>query len=165
VNARGAVLAVAWLLAAGAVRAETLVVMPVKLLDTSQEADDQRAAHERRLAMVGAALAADLRGGTFETTLLADPAAIEATCPRPTAAACLIGFARDLGGDKALFTVVQKTSTLILQVFAHVVDTGTTALVASRDLNFRGDTDEAWMRMEGFLAEQLADATSGAPRR
>lgn len=151
------------LLAAGAVRAETLVVMPVKLLDTSQEATDQRAAHDRRLRMVGEALAADLRGA-FATTLLADPAAIEAACPRQTAA-CLIGFARDLGGDKALFTVVQKSSTLIMQVFAHVVDTGTTALVASRDLNFRDDTDESWMRMEGFLAEQLADATSGAPRR
>jgi hypothetical protein len=60
---------------------------------------------------------------------------------------------------------VQKTSTLILQVFARVVDSETTALVASRDLNFRGDTDESWLRMERFLAEQLADATSGAPRR
>ena len=48
-----------------------------------------------------------------------------------------------------------------MQVFAHVVDVHTDALVVSRDLNFRGDTDESWMKMEAFLAHTLADA---APR-
>jgi hypothetical protein len=147
----------------GAAAAETVVIMPVKLLDTSQEATDQRAAHERRLALVGEELAIDLKE-RYEATILATPAAIEAACPRETAA-CLIEVARDMGGDHALFTVVQKSSTLIMQVFAHVVDTETAELVASRDLNFRGDNDEAWMRMEGFLAEQLLDATSGDARR
>jgi hypothetical protein len=146
-------------------RAETLAIMPVKLLDTSGEATDQRTDHERRLALVEGALADDLQGsGRYRATIPVAPQAIAAACPRETAA-CLIGAARDAGGDAALFVVVQKTSTLILQVFAHVVDTRTNALLASRDLNFRGDTDAAWLRMERFLAEQLADATSDAPRR
>ena len=58
----GLVLAAAVLAGAGAVRADTLAVMPVKLLDSSQEARDQRAEHARRLATVGAALAADMKG-------------------------------------------------------------------------------------------------------
>ena len=35
------------------------------------------------------------------------------------------------------------------------------AVVVARDLNFRGDTDESWMKMEGFLARTLASATRG----
>ena len=54
--------------------------------------------------------------------------------------------------------MVQKSSTLIMQVFAHVVDVHDNALVVSRDLNFRGDTDESWTKMEAFLAHTLADA-------
>jgi hypothetical protein len=140
-------------------RAETLAVMPVKLLDTSQEQRDQAAEHARRLDMVGAALAADMKGaGPYGDTVLVSPETVAAACPDETAA-CLIAAARAAGGDQALFTVVQKSSTLIMQVFAHVVDVGDNALVVSRDLNFRGDTDESWMRMEGFLARTLADAT------
>lgn len=161
---RPGLLAVAMLCGAMA-RAETLAIMPVKLLDTSGEATDQRADHERRLALVESALAADMKGSErYRATIPVTPEAVAAACPRETAA-CLIGAARDAGADAALFIVVQKSSTLILQVFAHLVDTETTALVASRELNFRGDTDESWMRMEHFLANQLADATSDAPRR
>jgi len=154
----GLVLAAAVLAGGGAVRVDTLAVMPVKLLDTSQEVRDQRAEHARRLATVGAALAADMKGtGPWAATVLVAPAAIAAACPRETAA-CLIAAARAAGADQALFTVVQKSSTLIMQVFAHVVDVHDNALVVSRDLNFRGDTDESWTKMEAFLAHTLADA-------
>lgn len=140
-------------------RADTLAVMPVKLLDTSQEARDQSADHERRLAMVGAALADDMKGaGPTTATILVPPETVTAACPRETAA-CLIEVARAAGADRALFTVVQKSSTLIMQVFAHVVDVRDDTLVASRDLTFRGDTDESWMKMESFLAHTLATAT------
>ncbi len=139
-------------------RAETLAVMPVKFLDTSQEQRDQSAEHARRLDMVGAALAADMKGaGPYADTVLVSPEAVAAACPNETAA-CLIAAARAAGGDEALFTVVQKTSTLIMQVFVHVVDVRDNALIVSRDLNFRGDTDESWMKMESFLAGTLAEA-------
>ena len=138
--------------------AETLAVMPVKLLDTSQEARDQSADHARRLALVGEALTADMRGaGPYTAAVLVAPDTVAAACPTETAA-CLIAAARSAGADHALFTVVQKSSTLIMQVFAHVVDVEDNALVASRDLSFRGDNDEAWMKMERFLAHTLAAA-------
>jgi hypothetical protein len=147
---------VAGLLCAAAARGETLAVMPVKLLDTSHEAKDQSADHARRIASVADGLAADMQGpGRYAATVLVTPEAVAAACPRETAA-CLIGVARDAGADDALFVVVQKSSTLIMQVFAHVVELRNEGLVISRDLSFRGDTDESWMKMESFLAHTLA---------
>lgn len=154
-------LAAAVLAGGAGVRAETLAVLPVKLLDTSQEQRDQSAEHARRLDMVGTALAADMKGaGPYVDTVLVSPETVAAACPKETAE-CLIGVARAAGADAALFTVVQKSSTLILQVFAHVVDVRDNALVVSRDLNFRGDTDESWMKMESFLAHTLAGVSGG----
>ena len=145
-------------LGAAPVRAEMLAVMPAKMLDTSQEATDQRADHERRLARLTEALASDLGGaGPYTGTIAVTADTIAAACPRETAT-CLIDVARDAGGDHALFVVVQKSSSLILQTFAHVVDLRTNALVVSRDLTFRGDNDEAWTKMEAFLARTLASA-------
>lgn len=153
-------LALALAVPAGAAMAETLAVMPVKFLDTSQEVRDQRAEHARRLDMVGTALAADLDGvGPYTATILVPADAVAAACPRETAT-CLVEVARGAGADHALFTVVQKSSTLIMQVFAHVVDVRDDALVVSRDLNFRGDTDESWMKMEAFLAGVVAGETA-----
>jgi hypothetical protein len=153
-------LALTALVGAPAGWAETLAVMPVKLLDTSQEPRDQSAEHDRRRAMVGTALAEDMTGaGPYTATVLVPPAELAAACPRETAA-CLIEAARAAGADHALFTVVQKSSSLIMQVFVHVVDVRDNALVVSRDLNFRGDTVESWMKMEAFLASTLADATA-----
>jgi hypothetical protein len=147
---------VAGLLCAAAARGETLAVMPVKLLDTSHEAKDQSADHARRIASVADGLAADMQGpGRYAATVLVTPEAVDAACPRETAA-CLIGAARDAGADDALFVVVQKSSTLIMQVFVHLIDVETNALLVARDLNFRGDNDEAWRKMEGFLARTLA---------
>jgi hypothetical protein len=152
---KAAILAAA-LLCGGALQAETLAVMPVKLLDTSDEAKDQSADHARRIAFVADGLAADMKGpGRYAATVLVTPEAVDAACPRETAA-CLIGAARDAGADDALFVVVQKSSTLIMQVFVHLIDVETDALLVARYLNFRGDIDEAWRKMEGFLARTLA---------
>jgi hypothetical protein len=57
--------------------------------------------------------------------------------------------------------VVHKSSTLILQLWARLVDARTGRDVFSRNLNFRGDTDEAWQRAETFLAAQIRDASTG----
>lgn len=155
--------ALAWVCAVPAL-AGTLAVMPVKLLDTSGEPRDQTAEHARRLAVLGEALVVDLKSAGPWTAAVAVPAqTIAAACPQETAP-CLLAAARDAGADQALFAVVQKSSTLILQVFAHVVDVDDAALVASRDLSFRGDTDESWTKMGGFLAHTIAAAT-GTPAR
>ncbi len=125
---------VAALASGAAARAETLAVMPVKFLDTSVDGPgqtldpspgptaDEIADHARRAAAVSAALAADVAGaGPYDATVAVAPEAIAAACPRETAK-CLVGVARDAGADHALFVVVQKSSALILQASAQIID-------------------------------------------
>ena len=135
------------------IAAEPLAILPVKLLDTSREPGDQGAAHEARLLLLADVLKAETKGA-----ILLDAAAI-ADC-QPQTTACLLDKARATGADRVLFVVVQKTSTLILQIFANLVDVGTGDLIVSRNLNFRGDNDESWRRAARFLARQLGDASN-----
>lgn len=135
-------------LAQTAMQGGGLTVFPVKLLDTSYEAQDQTAEHGRRQALLAEALAADLSG-----QLLAQ-ADLDAACPHQTTQ-CLMDLLRDRGADRGLFIVVQKSSTLILQVFATVVDVGAARAAQHSELSFRGDNDEAWRRAGQFLARQL----------
>lgn len=145
------IFAVLALLLPMATTADGVAIFPVKLLDTSKEARDQTAEHERRLGILSEVLQGELDGAvtiTGETLAECQPETTE----------CLLELARDTGSDQAVFVVVQKTSTLILQVFANLVDVETGELIASRDLNFRGDNDEAWRRAGRFLAKQLRGA-------
>lgn len=131
-----------------AAAAQPVAILPVKLLDTSHEARDQRADHDQRLALMAEVIAAEL-GDTVAIT----PEDV-ATC-QPETTECLLALARDKGADQALFIVTQKTSTLILQVFANLVDVRTGAPVLSRNLNFRGDNDDSWRRAARFLARDI----------
>lgn len=137
-----------WLALASPALAGGLVIAPVKLLDTSHEARDQAAEHLRRQDLMAGVLAREMPG-----TLLTREDVARA-CPRETTD-CLVALLRDSGGDRGLFIVVQKASTLILQVFASVVDLRESRLVTHEELTFRGDNDESWRRAGVFLAGQL----------
>ena len=76
-------------------------------------------------------------------------------CPRETTD-CLVTALRERGAERGLFIVVQKTSTLILQAFASLVDLEGERLVTHTELSFRGDNDESWQKAAHFLAEKLA---------
>ncbi|WP_167620063.1 DUF2380 domain-containing protein [Paracoccus ravus] len=132
----------------GPVLAAGPIVLPVKMLDTSNEATDQRQDHLRRQAAFAEALAGDLSGSLIAAE------EIEAACPRETAR-CLLDLLAAKPTDRALFVTVQKTSTLILQVFADLVEVKSEKLVAHRELSFRGDNDESWARAARFLGRQL----------
>lgn len=129
--------------------AQGLLIAPVKLLDTSHEARDQSADHVRRLALMGSVLAEAL------PARLIDSKAVAAACPTETAD-CLLSFLAGQGGTQGLFVVVQKSSTLILQVFATLVDLGDQRVLVRREMNFRGDNDESWRRAARFLAREIA---------
>ena len=124
-------------------------ILPVKMLDTSGEAQDQQADHDRRMALL-----AEVLGQELSATLIA-PDDLAACTPQTTD--CLLATTAATGADRALFIVAQKTSTLILQLFVNLVDTRTGALLDSRNLNFRGDNDEAWRRAGVFLAGQIRE--------
>lgn len=126
-------------------------ILPVKMLDTSHEARDQQAEHARRTALMAEVLADELGG----QLVAADEVA--RACPRETAE-CLLGVVRAEGAERGLFIVVQKSSTLILNVFADLVEPASGKVVLHRELNFRGDNDEAWRRAARFLARELKAA-------
>jgi uncharacterized protein DUF2380 len=136
---------------------QKVAVLPIKLLDTSAEPLDQRADHARRLAMLASDLAIDLgKTGLFRTVEV-EAEVLRQRCP-DEAADCLLDVARDEGARLVFFGVVHKSSTLILQMWARLVDAETRSVVFSRELSFRGDTDEAWRRAEAFLVEQIRSA-------
>ncbi|AMB47430.1 DUF2380 domain-containing protein [Methylobacterium sp. AMS5] len=126
-------------------RPTTLAILPLKLLDTSGEPIDQGPEHARRLAVMAQDLAADLGSdGSYRTLRLASET-LRTRCPGEHPE-CLLAAAREADASLVFVGVVHKSSTLILQIFARVVDTHTGHAVLTRDLNFRGDTDEAWHR-------------------
>lgn len=127
-----------------------LAILPVKMLDTSHEARDQRGDHARRLALMTGVLAEEMPGTPVA------PGAIARACPRESAE-CLMAVLRKEGADQGLFIVVQKSSTLILQAFASLVDVESGDLILHKELNFRGDNDEAWRRAGRFMAAQLRE--------
>lgn len=130
--------------------AQDLAIPPVKMLDTSNEARDQQGDHARRMALMEEILAQELSGQLVSRTDIA------AACPRETTE-CLVGALRARGAEQGLFIVVQKTSTLILQAFASLVDLEGEKLVTHTELSFRGDNDEAWEKAAHFLAGKLQD--------
>ncbi|MFC0201565.1 DUF2380 domain-containing protein [Paracoccus rhizosphaerae] len=131
--------------------AETLAIFPPKFLDTSHEVRDQSVDHQRRLDL----LAETLNDELTPSVVIGRPQ-IAATCT-PETTDCLLSLAHEAQAERSLFVVVQKTSTLIIQIFVTLVHSGTGQLIASPSLNFRGDTDESWHRAARFLARELQD--------
>lgn len=134
-----------------------LAILPIKLLDTSAEPTDQSADHARRLETMASGLAVHLQESGLYQTVKVEPDALRLNC-RDEAPECLLKLAREGGARLVFVAVVQKSSTLILRIWARIVDAETGKVAFSRDLNFRGDTDEAWRRAEAFLVDQLKAA-------
>ena len=140
-------------LAASVASAASLAVMPVKFLDTSGEIEDQTSDHAARLEAMGRALQRDL-AADYDSVVLIQAEAMAERCPDETPD-CLVDLARETGADTALFAVVVKTSTLIMRLYVNVIDLTGGQILARRELNFRGDTDESWERAEQFLVRNL----------
>lgn len=137
-------------------RAAALVMLPIKLLDTSGEPTNQASQHAGRLIGMAENLATDLtRSGLYRTSVISTDQ-LRNGCPSESVA-CLLKFAQAQGADAIFIGVVHKSSTLIMQLWARLVDARTGRDIYTRDLNFRGDNDEAWRRAEIFLAEQIRD--------
>jgi Protein of unknown function (DUF2380) len=54
-----------------------------------------------------------------------------------------------------VFGEIHKISTLIQLGNSHVVNVETNTPVIDRILSFRGDSDQAWRRAEGFIVKEL----------
>lgn len=144
-------------------QATTLAVLPIKLLDTSAEPKDQTAEHRLRLQAMAVELTSDLGSlGRYRavSVMIED---VQRTCTKETPD-CLLSTARSQGAELVFVGVVHKSSTLIMQMWARIVDAQTGSVLFSRELNFRGDNDEAWHRAEAFLINQVRDAVPEVQR-
>ena len=148
-------LALPALLAAGPAFAEppTLAVLPFSYLDTSYEPKDQAADHARRLAAMSSDLGTLLAGDGYRIVALAEGDRAH-LCPQGDPN-CALGRARRDGADLVLAGAVQKISTMASRIWIGIFDTRTGERVYYGDLNFRGDTDEAWRRATEFAAERI----------
>lgn len=133
--------------------APTVLLLPFSFFDTSGEPRDQTTDHSRRVAAITQELGGKLEhSGLFRTVV---PAADSAPCPAGDAT-CLLGQARQAGADLILTGAVQKVSTMMIQLWVGVFDAADGKRVFFRQLNFRGDNDEAWHRATAFLFDQIA---------
>lgn len=129
-------------------------IAEIDFTDTSGELTDQQAAHDARRRNFAAALRNDLlasgRYRIVELNCGKDPCSVANQIPSD-----LIDAAKRAGARLLLYGGVHKTSTLIQNMKAQVVDISADKLVLDRFISFRGDTDEAWQRVEQFLAQEL----------
>jgi hypothetical protein len=141
-----------------------VAVMPFKLLDTSAEPTDQRSDHQRRLKNMGSAMARELpETGAFSGAPIIGASEVSKACPTETPN-CLLGVAQSKGAAFALFGVLHKSSTLIMQLFLTIVPVDGRKTLLSRELNFRGDNDESWTRARDFLVDQIRRELGSPPK-
>jgi len=135
------------------------VTVPVAVIDfdyqdTSGEPRNQSAEHHALMAEFMNKLRNDLAAeGKFApvTIVCANPPCTIASMP-PTA---LIAAAKEAGARLILYGGVPKMSTLIQWGKIQVFDLAADRLIDDKMLTFRGDTNEAWLRAEEFLVEEM----------
>lgn len=138
--------------------AETpIAVVDFDYRDTSGEMRDQNAEHRARLSAFMTRLRTDVSADPrfrIVSIACADP---PCTVDRETLAA-LMNAARNAGARMLLYGEIDKTSTLIEWGRVQIVDVVADKVLFDKLLTFRGDTDEAWLRAESFLIEELRDS-------
>ncbi len=140
----------------------TVLILPIAFADTSGEVGDQSDLHRHRLDLMGAELAASLSADGRQRAELVNQADLDLNCPHSDST-CILALAQRRGAGRLLVAEASKTSTLILNVNARLIDVSTNRRVAARFVSFRGDTDEAWRRTARFLAQQISQAASAPP--
>ena len=131
-----------------------IAVFPIELLDTSGEGLKPEQA--RRLELATRTLVRQLEGTGRYRAVDLEPFADEvaATAPRYACGGCWRDVARKAGADMAVIAAVHKVSTLISTISILIADLETDTYVARADGQFRGETDEAYVRALEFLVPE-----------
>lgn len=150
---RGALVA---MLAISPARAEPvpIAVLDFQYSDTSGEAKDQTADHERRRQGFVRELRRDLeQSGAYRVVALdcgGPPCTVAELLPQE-----LFDAAKKAGARLVLYGGVHKMSTLVQWARVQLVDVEKNKVLDDRHLSFRGDSDDAWRRAEQFVAKQI----------
>ncbi|MEF2550463.1 DUF2380 domain-containing protein [Aurantimonas sp. A2-1-M11] len=137
--------------------APRIAIADIYYLDTSGEPGDRDAEHAARITL----FETELGKGLAERT---DYQVETFSCGMPE---CSVGTlsvekaveaaaARDV--DYLLLGAVQKVSTLVGMGRVDIIDVKARKDVFSRVLSFRGDTDEAFVRVADFVVTNVAEA-------
>lgn len=142
--------------------AVTISVEDFSYLDTSGEASDQVAAHQRRLHGFMAALKSDF---TADRRFHLVPSSCGASCTDDAStSANRLHAASQSGVNILIIGAVQKTSTLVQWARVSAIDMASNHAVFEKMFTFRGDNDESWQRAEAFISKEIRAALAdGAP--
>lgn len=163
-------IAVSLLLTTALAHAQTqkAAVFDFELLDTSLEGEIKgpRSDEHTRLLLISDQLREDMtKSGRFE---LLDMAALNVAAQSKNLQACGgcdVQLAQQIGADLVVTGVVQKISTLILNMRIYLRNVHTGRLVTAMNADFRGNTDESWSRAVHYLARnRLLAPNYGAPQ-
>jgi hypothetical protein len=138
-----------------------LLALDFEIVDTSGEPVDKRAEHARRLSLVRAWIAKELAARKLYVDV--DAATIRTQIDAVlrgqylrSCNGCELDLAQAAGADAVLLGKFNKVSTLIGSLDLVIKDAKTGARLVERRLDFRGDTDEAWLRAARFFVDELA---------
>jgi hypothetical protein len=131
-----------------------IAVAAFDFVDTSGEATDQTAQHQARLQTFTQSVSSDLaKDGRYRVVAMTcgqAPCSAQRADPSE-----LVESAQQAGAKFLMFGGIHKMSSLVLGAKIEILDVQASKLVFDRLLTFRGDTDDAWRRMEVFLMRDL----------
>ena len=70
---------------------------------------------------------------------------------------CELEIARSLHADRVLIGWVQKVSNLILNINIRIEDAATGAVLLTKSVDLRGNTDETWRRGVSYLVRSMVE--------
>jgi hypothetical protein len=131
----------------------TIAIADFDFIDTSAEARDQTAEHDRRLHEFWTTLQQKLSAQSFH--------AVAVPCGKPVCSVSSLGPDSLVAAAKAqdarylVYGGVHKFSTLVQWMKIEMLDLQTGKAVASKLMTFRGDTDEAYRRAAEFATDDV----------
>lgn len=146
---RTAAILAAFILAAGHAEAEPpkAAVFDIKLIYTSTPLVQPTPTEKARLAMLSERLRKELQeAGKFDVVDTAPVADEAAHSNLDACGGCDRRMARQVGADVAVIGAIYKMSDLILNLSIVERDVESGKITHSYNVDFRGNTDESWMR-------------------
>lgn len=144
-----------------------VAVFDFELFDTSLqgEVSGQKAEQERLIRAGDQLRKALAESGKFVILDIAPVNAAAHSRNLQACGGCDVQYAQQLGADLAITGLVQKVSSLILNMNIHLRNVHTGRLVTSMSADLRGNTDESWSRAVSFLVRnRLLASNYGVPQ-
>jgi hypothetical protein len=144
-----------------------VAVFDFELLDTSLqgEMDGPRKDEQQRLVRVSQQLRQVLAdSGRFQVLDMAPVADAAHNSNLQACGGCDVKLAEKLGADIAITGVVQKVSSLIINLNIYLRDVRSGKLITVMSADMRGNTDESWTRtMNWLIRNRVLAPNYGAP--